>query len=66
MNDKTKKTFRGWIALSYSERQDFQKAVNEYETASDRRKTEISESIRSSVTKMDTGPVSGGCPCCGK
>jgi hypothetical protein len=66
MNEKTKKVLRGWIALSYSEKRDFQAAVSEYDSASERRKTEISESVRSSVEKMDTGPLNSGCPCCGK
>jgi hypothetical protein len=66
MNEKTKKVFRGWIALGYSDKQEFRKAMDEYDSASDRRKTEISESVRSSVEKMDTGPLGSGCPCCGR
>jgi uncharacterized protein Yka (UPF0111/DUF47 family) len=66
MNEKTQRVFNGWVQLSSAERRDFQDAIRDYESASDSRKTEIRESMRKSATKMQTGPLGGGCPCCGR
>ena len=66
MNEKTRKVFNGWLGLSNSERREFLEAIRDYDSANDSRKTEIRESIRNSVTKMQTGPLGGGCPCCGR
>jgi hypothetical protein len=65
MNEKTKRVFRGWLELSSTEREEFQKAIDEYNRASETRKRELRESY-DRVIKMQTGPLSQGCPCCGR
>jgi hypothetical protein len=64
MNDKTKLVFNGWLALSDDEREEFKKAKKEYKEGSATRQQQLRESVR--VLKMQTGPLSGGCPCCGR
>jgi len=66
MNDKTGKVFNGWLGLTSEERRDFQNAIRDFIDATDSRKTEIRESLRKSATKMETGPLGGRCPCCGR
>ena len=66
MNDKARRVFNGWLALSDSERSEFDAATREFRTATESSKRELRESNRNRVEKMDTGPVSGKCACCGR
>jgi hypothetical protein len=66
MNDKTRRVFAGWLKLTEGERRDLENAVREYNTATLSEQRRLMESTRDSVTKMETGPLPGGCPCCGR
>jgi hypothetical protein len=66
MNDKTRRVFNGWLALTVAERDEFDKALKEYNAASSTKQRELRESSHDRVIKMQTGPLSGGCPCCGR
>ena len=63
---KVVKVVRGWISLSESERREFQRFVEQYERGDMRMQGSLRESVYSSVTKLQTGPLGGTCPCCGK
>lgn len=65
MNEKTSRVFAGWLVLTSDEQKELQKAVQQYYDSSDFRKKEIRESMRDRATKMETGPLGKGCPCCG-
>ena len=66
MNDKARRVFNGWLALSDSERNEFDAAAREFRTSTESTKREVRESTRNRVEKMDTGPVGGPCVCCGR
>jgi hypothetical protein len=66
MNEKTQKVFNGWLSLTVDERQEFNKALREYTEKPESGKIEFRESIHKSATKMETGPLGRGCPCCGR
>ena len=66
MNEKTNRVFNGWLALTENERNDFEKAVREYQAAPIDKRARLRESTRDHATKMQTGPLSQGCPCCGR
>ena len=65
MNNKTKIVFNGWLQLSQAERQQFQIGVQDFNTGTQEKKVELTESTRG-VMKMETGPLGHGCPCCGR
>lgn len=66
MNDKTKRVFNGWLALSATERDEFEKAVREYNASTSTKQKELRETFSDRVQKMQTGPLSQGCACCGR
>lgn len=67
MNDKTRRVFNGWLALSTDERDEFEKAVKEYNATPSTKQRELRESSQDRVLKMQTGPLGpGACPCCGR
>ena len=67
MNDKTTKVFNGWLALTTDELQEFDKAVRDYKEQAEPGKLKIRESIhKTATTRMETGPLGRGCPCCGR
>ena len=66
MNSKAERVFNGWLALSPSERSDFERAVRDYNTGTATKQQEIRESTREHLTKMQTGPLGQTCACCGR
>lgn len=67
MTDKTVRTVHAWLQLSPSEKVAFANAVNAFEQASNQRQlNESYESEFRNITKVQTGPLSGGCPYCGR
>ena len=67
MNDKTKLVFNGWLDLNERERDDFAKAIREYESGPISKRSSLTESTRDSVRKMQTGPHGRTtCACCGR
>jgi hypothetical protein len=66
MNDKTKRVFNGWLALTTAEREEFEKAVREYNTSTSTKQQQLRESSSDRVMKMQTGPLGQGCACCGR
>ena len=66
MNDKTRRVFNGWLELSATEREEFAKAVREYNAETFTKQRELRESTQDRVMKMQTGPLAPGCPCCGR
>ena len=66
MNHKVTSVFNGWLALTESERAELEKQIYEFRNISEYRRGELRESVRGSVTKMQTGPVREPCACCGR
>jgi hypothetical protein len=67
MNEKTAKVFNGWAALTTDERQEFDRAVRDYNQQNESGKTKLRESVRKTAdARMETGPLGRGCPCCGR
>lgn len=66
MNDKTQRVFNGWLALTEAERRDFADAERRYVQSTGAGRQQIQESTRSSVVKLQTGPLGQTCPCCGR
>jgi hypothetical protein len=66
MNDKTKRVIAGWLALSDSERADFEAEINRVRNAPSWQQRSIREELTNVVTKVATGPYGQGCPCCGR
>jgi len=66
MNDKTKRVFNGWLVLSADERAEFEKAVRDYHSSTSTKQRELRETFSDRVQKMQTGPLSSGCACCGR
>ena len=66
MNDKTKRVFNGWLALTEAERTEFEKAVKEYDAAPSEKKQLVRKSNSDRIMQMQTGPLSQGCACCGR
>ena len=62
VNDKSKRVFNGWTKLSEDERNELEKAMREYKSAPMDKRAQV----RDEVTKMQTGPLGQGCPCCGR
>ena len=67
MSTESDMVFRGFLKLSDPEKLEFIKDFREYYTLStdDKRHRELLAGI-SVALKMELGPISGGCPCCGK
>jgi hypothetical protein len=66
MNEKTRKVFNGWLGLTEEERAQLQAAIRDFNVSNSTKQTEIRESVRKSATRMETGPLGRGCPCCGR
>jgi hypothetical protein len=66
MNDKTRRVFNGWLALSEAERIEFEQAMKEFNGATPTKQRELRETFQDRVTKMQTGPLGQGCACCGR
>ena len=62
MNDKTRHVFRGWLSLSDSEKSDFDDQVRRFKFGTGQEQ----RNLRESVTKVASGPLHEGCPCCGR
>jgi hypothetical protein len=66
MNEKTRRVFNGWLNLTIGERQELEAAIRRYNTSTESEQRQLRESTRSSVMKMDTGPLGTVCSCCGR
>lgn len=69
MNDKTMRTFHVWLLLSDAEKSEFANAANSYNDAATHVRQQINESNQNEFRKastLQTGPLSGACPYCGK
>lgn len=61
VNRKTRLVLRGYLDLSESERRDLIRELNRVIELS-----EVNKSARKRDISMELGPVSSGCPCCGR
>jgi hypothetical protein len=66
MDTKVAKVIQGFFQLTDAEKKEFQKALSEFAQGTDLAKRQLRESVNASVTKMQTGPHGGTCPCCGR
>ncbi len=68
MKEKTTRTLRAWLALSADERDEFDAAVKEYLNATTIGKQQINERHEREYRslKVVSGPLTGGCPYCGR
>ncbi|MEX2375002.1 MAG: hypothetical protein WD942_05365 [Dehalococcoidia bacterium] len=59
---KAATVIRGYLSLTVDERREVEDAIRRHQQGG-----QIRESVRKSFgTRLDTGPISGGCPCCGR
>lgn len=61
MNNKTRLVLKGYLALSPQEQAELIRELNRTIDLS-----QIEKSTKSRRISMELGPVSGGCPCCGR
>ncbi|KDN74810.1 hypothetical protein ABZ568_37275 [Streptomyces olindensis] len=69
MDSKVAAVVKGFIALTPVQRDEFVRLANEYTNGGQfTRDRIVRESIRDfgGITKVDLGPTSQGCPCCGR
>ena len=66
MDTKVAKVLQGFLQLSDAEKTEFQKSLRDFAQGTDVVKRQLRESVNASVTKMQTGPHGGTCPCCGR
>ena len=62
MNSRVITVFRGFLSLTAQERAQLVEALNNYVRADDRGKRSVEIEVRKAIL----GPVSSGCPCCGR
>jgi hypothetical protein len=62
MSDRSDRTLKAFLSLLDHEKTEVLKKIEEYQRGSQSEKREISERF----TKVQTGPLQGGCPYCGR
>ena len=65
MNKKRRRVVLGYFQLSDDERKEFDTERENFRAASGTQRRDLRESHEKS-DKMDLGPVSPSCPCCGR
>jgi len=70
MTDNVKKVMAGYLALTAAEQSEFIDELNEFNKEPPEKKRMIKkglyESLGRNAERVLMGPVSTGCPCCGK
>jgi hypothetical protein len=73
MNTKSSRVFAAWAALSSSERSEVVQLINEYQNSKPEDRSRLAlehlNESRQHIVKSSSvnfGPLSGGCPMCGK
>ncbi len=66
MDNKVAQVLQGYLQLTESQKSEFQKSLQEFSQGGEFTKRVFRESVNASVTKMQTGPHGGSCPCCGR
>jgi hypothetical protein len=66
MDNAVSKVFSGYLKLSDAQKNEFREIVNKFEKGGPLDQYTLRESVRASVTKMQTGPHDVSCPCCGR
>jgi hypothetical protein len=67
MDSKVAAVLQGFTALTPTQRAEFVTRVNEYINGDPDTKDRLTkESRRDWITKVDLGPTSRACPCCGR
>ena len=61
--DTVTMVFKGWLRLTPADKAVFAITVKNFEELEAKKQSEIQEEYR---TKVQTGPMSGGCACCGR
>lgn len=64
MTSNTLRVLHGWLELTEAEKQEFAREMRKYQDASYSQKSATRKYI--GEQRMELGPLSGGCPCCGK
>lgn len=66
MNDRTKLVLNGFLELSASEQNDLIRAINQVREQEPMEKRAYKSRITEDVQRMDLGPTSEICTCCGR
>ena len=56
----------GFINLSPSDQRECYRYINEYYGGTHQTKISLSRRASNDAMQVDMGPLTGGCPCCGK
>lgn len=62
MSERSDRTMRAFLSLLDHEKTEVARKIEEYQRGSQAEKREINERF----TKVQTGPLQGGCPYCGR
>jgi hypothetical protein len=66
MTDKANRVFNAWVHLTADEQREVDDEIRKYKLANStdqRHRRDLSERV---IQKMETGPLSGVCPYCGR
>jgi hypothetical protein len=66
MDKQIAQVLNGFLSLTDSQKQLFQKYLVEATTGTPYSRQLLREGVNASITKMQTGPHGGGCACCGR
>lgn len=66
MDRATATVVLGFTRLNDSQRREFMRKVSEYTGGSQQTKSLIASAAQRDLLRVDMGPLSGGCACCGK
>ena len=66
MNDKTKRVFNTWVHLSSDEQRELDDEIRKFKIANTTGQRQLRELSESVIQKMQTGPLGGTCPYCGR
>lgn len=66
MDNKVAQVLQGYLQLTDTQKAEFQREFQGFNQGGEYTKRVFRESVNASVTKMQTGPHGGSCPCCGR
>lgn len=66
MDDKTKLVLNGFVNLDDDQRTELINEMNEWLKLNSVQKSSSKYGIKEAVQKIDLGPLSKSCPCCGR
>jgi hypothetical protein len=66
MDRDTALVLNGFISLTPAQRDEFVEVVNSWINGTGGERTRVAASVRESILRVDVGPTSATCGCCGR